>query len=311
MKRALVGVGTLIVLGLLVPSLQAQSRGGARGKVLDEEGTAVADATVTIHYSDGARPDFQVTTNKKGEYIQIGLPSGGYLITANKEGYVEDGLTMRIGMGGMTDVPDLKITSAKAAAKQAGPDDAFVQEKFAEGVELARAGSLDEAEAVFKEILEIQPGIPEVYRNLAFVYDKKGDLEGAENSFLSALDLRPGDASFVAALAEFYRKNGRADEAMALLAAQTAENPDDAVSQFNRGLFLLDAGNSAEALAAFEAALAVDPELSEAHYHLGTILVGQGKVPESVAHLEAYLATSPDNTEYAATAQGLIAALKQ
>jgi Flp pilus assembly protein TadD len=311
MKRALIAVGTLAVLALLVPSLHAQSRGGARGKVFDEEGAPVADATVSIQYMDGTRPPFEVQTSDKGEYIQIGLPAGGYQITANKEGYVEAGLTMRIGMGGMTPIPDLEIINVEAAAKQAGPNNELLQEKFAEGVALARAGSFDEAEVMFKEVLELQPGIPEVYRNLAYVYEKREDWENADMSLLSALDLRPGDASFVASLAELYRKTGREDEAMALLTEQASDNPEDAVAQFNRGLFLLDGGQSADALAAFEAALAADPELGEAHYHLGTILVGLGKVPESVAHLETYLATNPDNAEYAATAQGLIEALKQ
>jgi len=311
MKRALIAVGTLAVVALLVPSVQAQSRGGARGKVFDEEGTPVADAKVTIEYTDGARPPFDVQTSDKGEYIQIGLPAGGYKITASKEGYLDAVLTMRIGMGGMTSIPDLQIISREAAARQAGPNNELIQEKFSEGVKLARAGSLDEAEVLFKEILELQPGIPEVYRNLAYVYDKREDWENAEMSLLSALDLRPGDASFVAALAELYRKTGRGDEAMALLNEQTSDNPEDAVSQFNRGLFLLDSGQSVEALAAFEAALAADPELGEAHYHIGTILIGQGKVPESIVQLETYLATNPDNAEYAATAQGLIEALKK
>jgi len=311
MKRALIAVGILAVVALLVPSVQAQSRGGGRGKVFDEEGTLVADAKVTLEYVDGARPPFEVETNDKGEYIQIGLPAGGYKITASKEGYLDAVLTMRIGMGGMTSIPDLQIISREAAARQAGPDNELIQEKFSEGVKLARAGSLDEAEVLFKEILELQPGIPEVYRNLAYVYDKREDWENAEMSLLSALDLRPGDASFVAALAELYRKTGRGDEAMALLNEQTSDNPEDAVSQFNRGLFLLDSGQSVEALAAFEAALVADPELGEAHYHIGTILIGQGKVPESIVQLETYLATNPDNAEYAATAQGLIEALKK
>ena len=77
MKHALIAVGTLAVVALLVPSVQAQSRGGARGKVFDEEEAPVADAKVLIEFTDGARPPFEVQTNDKGEYIQIGLPAGG------------------------------------------------------------------------------------------------------------------------------------------------------------------------------------------------------------------------------------------
>ncbi len=311
MKRALTAVGVLAVLALLVPPAQAQSYGGARGKVFDEEGTPVADAKVVLEYTDGTRSPLEVETGDKGEYLQIGLLAGGYRITASKEGYLDAVLTMRIGMGGMTSIPDLQIISQKAVEAMVGPDEALIREKFAEGVELAGTGSLDEAVAVFKEILQLQPGIPEVYRNLGYVYDQKEDWANAEASYLSALDLRPGDADFVAALAAVYRKTGREDEALELLAQTASDNPEDAASQFNRGLFLLDAGESQEAQAAFEAALAADPGMAEAHYHLGTILVGLGKVPESIAHLETYLATNPDNPQNTATAQGLIEALKQ
>ena len=79
----------------------------------------------------------------------------------------------------------------------------------------------------------------------------------------------------------------------------------------HQGIFLLGSGQSVEAQAAFEAALAADPSLAEAHYHLGTILVGQGKVPEAIEHLETYIASGPSNEQYAATAQGLVQALKQ
>ena len=311
MKGALTAVGILTVLALVVPPTQAQSRGGARGKVVAENGEPVAGAKVLLQYTDGTRTPFEVETNEKGEYIQIGLLPGGYHFTASKEGYVDASLDIRITFGGITSIPDLPLMSQKAAAKQAGPDTDFIREKFAEGVELASSGKLDDAEAVFKEILEIQPGIPEVYRNLGYVYVKKEDWANAEASYQSALDLRPGDSGFVAALAEVYRKTGREDEAMELLSQTASDNPEDATSQFNRGLFLLEAGKSEEAQAAFEAALAADPGMAEAHYHLGTILVGQGKVPESVAHLETYLATNPDNSQNAATAQGLIEALKQ
>lgn len=311
MNRALTGFALLVGLALLVPPTGAQTTGAARGRVVDDQGQPVPDATVTIEFTGGVSRKFEVKTNEKGEYQQVGLAIGGYHFTASKEGYVAAALDIKISMGLATQIPELQLMSKTAAAAQANPNEAVVREKFSQGVALARDGKLDEAEAIFNEILEIQPGIAEVHRNLGYIYAQRKDWANAEMSYQAALDLRPGDPEFVAALAQMYQDSGQKEKAVALMNEAAAENPEDAGAQLNQGIFLLGSGQTAEAAAAFEAALAADPSLAEAHYHLGTILVGQGKVPEAIEHLEAYVASNPSNAQNAATAKGLLEALKQ
>jgi len=311
MKHAFTAFALLVGLALLAPPVGAQTAGSARGVVVDDQGEPVADAAVTIEFTGGVTRKFEVKTDENGKYQQVGLPIGPYRFTASKEGYVSAALDIKIAMGLATQIPELQLMSEAAAAAQANPDAAVVKEKFSQGVELARAGKLDEAEVVFNEILEIQPGVAEVYRNLGYVHAQRKDWANAEISYQTALDLRPGDPEFVAALAQMYNDSGQKEKAVELMNQAAAENPEDASAQLNQGIFLLSSGQTAEAAAAFEAALAADPSVAEAHYHLGTILVGQGKVPEAVEHLEAYVASNPANAQYAATAQGLIEALKQ
>lgn len=311
MKHALTAFALLVGLALLAPPSGAQTTGAARGFVVDDENQPVGDAVVLIEYQGDVPRKFEVKTNEKGEYHQVGLPSGRYRFTASKEGYVSAALDIGIAMGLATRIPELKLLSQAAAAAQANPDEAMVREKFAQGVELARAGKLDEAEALFNEILELQPGVAEVYRNLGYIYAQRKDWATSEMHYQSALDLRPGDPQFVSAMAQMYQDSGQEEKAIELMSQAASENPADAQTQFNQGIFLLSSGQSVEAAAAFEAALGADSSLAEAHYHLGTILVGQGKVPEAVEHLEAYVASNPDNAQYAATAQGLLEALKQ
>jgi Flp pilus assembly protein TadD len=311
MKHALTAVGLLVGLALLAPPSGAQTSGAARGTVVDEQDQPVADAVVTVEYLGGVTRKYEVKTNEKGEYMQVGLAPGRYRFTANKEGYVTATLDIAVAMGLATRIPELKIVGKAAAAAAANPNDAAVREKFTEGVELARAGKLDEAEALFNEILELQPGVPEVYNGLGYVYAQRKDWAQAEQHYMSAIDLRPGDPEFTRALARMYQDSGQEDKAMEVMSQAAADNPEDASTQLTQGLFLLNSGQSVEAQAAFEAALAADPSLAEAHYHLGTILVGQGKVPEAIEHLEAYVASNPDNAQYAATAKGLLEALKQ
>jgi tetratricopeptide (TPR) repeat protein len=308
MRPALAAVGVLATLALTAPPVPAQGFGGARGKVVEEDGTPVAEATVTFEYTVGTR-SYEVKTNDKGEYIQMGIRPGRYLITATKDGFIQAAAEMMIGAGGMTTIPDLQLIPGSAPMGAAVAE--ALMAKFQEGVGLARDGQLDEAEAIFNEILDANSGIPEVHSNLGFIHGKRGDWAAAEASYKTALDLRPGDSAAVAALADVYNQTGREDEAMELLNQTAGDNPGDATSQFNRGVLLLNSGKDAEAQEAFEAVLAADPTMAEAHFFLGTILVGQGKVAESVEHLETYLATNPENAENKATAEGLIAALKQ
>ena len=136
MKRALTALGILAGLALLAAPVSAQS-GGARGKVTDDKGQPVAEATVRIEYTGGIPRTYEVTTNAKGEYVQIGLQTGSYRFTASKEGYVDATLDIKVGLGMATQIPTLELI-AKAAAQ--GPDAAVLKEKFAEGTELAREG---------------------------------------------------------------------------------------------------------------------------------------------------------------------------
>ncbi len=85
MKRALVVAGLLLGAGFLAAPAQAQT-GSARGKVLDSQGQPIADAKVLIEFQGGITRKFETKTNKKGEYMQVGMQPGPYRFTASKEG---------------------------------------------------------------------------------------------------------------------------------------------------------------------------------------------------------------------------------
>ena len=300
MKRALATIGVLAGLVLLAPPAQAQMA-GVRGKVVDEEGKGVSGAKILIEFVN--KPvTYDTKTDRKGEYLQLGIELGIYRIIATREGYVGGSIDVRVN--GVIDAPRIELAVAPPSA-------ADITEMFNEAVKLAEAGQLDEAEAAFKEVLELQPGLAQVHGNLGYIYAQKKDWADAEASYLAALELSPGDPAFMFALSEVYRDSGRDEKAQELLDEMASERPEDGAAQLQRGVFLLNSGKNQEAQAAFEAALAADSTMAEAHYHLGTLLVGQGKVPEAIEHLEAYLATSPENAQAAATAQGLIEALKK
>jgi tetratricopeptide (TPR) repeat protein len=311
MKRALFAGGLLACFALLSSTTAFAQTGSARGRVVDEKGQGIPDAKVLIEFQGGVTRKYETKTNKKGEFIQVGMPPGSYKFTATKEGLQGTFIETRVQLGDATQIPEmtLKPAAATAGGSGGGVNDQ-IRTTFKQAIDLTQAGKLDEAEAAYKSIIEKDASIPEVYQNLGSLYAQKKDWTNAEASFQKALELKPGNVDLTSALARVYQESGQSDKAMALMSKAAEGNPSDAKSQFNLGIFNLNAGKSEEAIAAFQKAVAADPNMADAYFHLGTLMVGQNKVTEAVGYLEKYLAMNPTNAQNKATAEGLIAALK-
>ena len=91
MIRALLGPRSLAIgalaLGLTVfLALPAAAQTGqVKGKVLDAQGQPIEGAAILIEYVGALSRRHETKTNKKGEFVQIGLQSGTYKVTATKE----------------------------------------------------------------------------------------------------------------------------------------------------------------------------------------------------------------------------------
>src|SRR5437016_3435968 len=69
---------------LVAPPAFAQS-GQIKGKVTDAQGAPVDGAKVLIENLDKGAKALETKTNKKGEYIQVGLYPGKYRVTVSKD----------------------------------------------------------------------------------------------------------------------------------------------------------------------------------------------------------------------------------
>src|SRR3954464_549080 len=102
-------------LALAIPAA-AQSTGMVKGVVVDDKGQPVEGAKVTIEMTAGTGRRFETKTNKKGEYIQIGLNSGAYKVTAEKEklGSAPANVNVRVNSAQETNLV-LGVASASAS----------------------------------------------------------------------------------------------------------------------------------------------------------------------------------------------------
>jgi tetratricopeptide (TPR) repeat protein len=301
MKRLIAGLFSVA----FVVSTAFAITGILRGRVVDEKGNPMVDVSVILEAAGGQK--FSLKTNKKGEYIQVGLNGGLWKVSVTKEGYKPQSTQVNVALGDETRAPEITLVPGSSPAAK-GPD---IQKDFDAANKLAAAGDFDGALAGLEAVLAKGPSRADVvYLTMGEINRKKGDASAAEAAYKKALELKPGSLDAIRGLSNLYLKSSRGSEAAALLVPYLAENPQDVEGQFLYGVILFNTAKQAEAQGVFAKVMELDASNNDVHYYLGMILVGQNKVPEALASLEKYLASNPTDPIALQTAQGLVAALK-
>src|SRR5687767_4957911 len=78
------------------PSAVAAQSGQLKGRVIDATNKPVEGAKVLIEHIETARK-MEVTTDKRGDYVQVGLQPGNYRVTATK-GDLSQTFPVRLGV---------------------------------------------------------------------------------------------------------------------------------------------------------------------------------------------------------------------
>ena len=319
--RRLLAIAVL-VLGLAAFAIPAQAQTGAvKGKVVDGKNKPVEGAKITISMIQGMNRKFETKTNRKGEFVQIGLSPGAYEVIAEKDGLTQS-FPVRVGL----DTQEVNFT-LKPGGEGVGASDeerkkaearmAAIRTAFDEGVALSSAGKYDEAIAKFNEVAAQAPKCTECYTNIGSINLRKKDLDAAEAAYKKAIEINPNSADAYNGLATVYHSQKKFDlaaeastKAQQLTAAANPGGGGSASSSFNQGVILWNAGKIQDAKKNFEDAVRLDPKLADAHYWLGMALVNEGKLPEAAPHFEDYLKLAPSG-QYADTAKGILATIKK
>jgi tetratricopeptide (TPR) repeat protein len=303
-------------LAIAMPAF-AQSTGMVKGVVKDDKGQPVDGAKVTIEMAGGTGRRFETKTNKKGEFIQIGLQSGQYKLTAEKDKLESAPATVNVRVNSPGEA-ELVLTAGGAAMSKEGQAKALAMKKaFDDGVALSQAGKHDEAIAKFNEAIAANPNCYDCYNNIGYSYSQKKDWANAEAAYKKSTEVKPDDPAAYNGLATVYNAERKFDEAAAASAKATqyagsgaASAGGNADALYNQGVILWNSGKVAEAQKAFEGAVQANPNHAEAHYQLGMAFVNQGNMAGAATEFETYLKLAPEGPN-AATAKSLVAQLKK
>jgi Tfp pilus assembly protein PilF len=292
----------------------AQS-GQLKGKVTDAEGKPVQGAQILIEFAEGVNRKFEVKTDRRGEFIQIGLQPGMYKVTATVDKLGSFSQQTRVSLSRPAEVVFEFKPGAGGGDPAAAAKAAALKKSFEEGVAATQAKNYDLAIQKFEEAAAAVPSCFDCYYNIGYAYSQKKDEKQAEASWLKAVELKPDYAEALNALATLYNNQKRFDEAAAMSAkAASAGNviggTGNADAVYNQGIILWNQGKIAEAKVKFEEALKVNANHPEANFQLGMAQLNEGNVPGAISSFEKYLQLAPDG-QFAAQAKGMLAQLKK
>lgn len=308
----------LLALAVAAPAA-AQSTGMVKGVVKDASGQPVDGAKVSIDMSEGVNRHFETKTNKKGEFVQIGLPPGRYNVSAEKDKLASPPAPAAVSVGRPAEVNLILGGAGAPVSKEAAAKNAELKKAFEEGIAASQANDYDKAIAAFSHASEVNPTCFDCQYNIGYMYSQKKEWDKAEAAYKKAIEMKPDYAEAYNGLANIYNQQRKFD-----LAAEASKKAmeigggaagagtlgGNADAMYNQGVILWNAGKIADAKKQFESAVAANPNHAEAHYQLGMALVNEGNLNGAATEFDTYLKLAP-NGPNAATAKGILATIKK
>ena len=175
------------------------------------------------------------------------------------------------------------------------PEDAMAHHML--GLIAHQRGDLEAAQGLITRALALQPDSAHAQQNLGIVQQKLGDAAGAAASYRHALALKGELVMARVNLAALLQQQGQAVEAIKLLRAGLREAPDRFELQNNLGLALMAAVRPVPAIAALRKAVDLAPRLAVTHRNLAKALAESGRIDEAADRYRWALKIDPADAE--------------
>ncbi|MDH4027508.1 MAG: tetratricopeptide repeat protein [Nitrospirota bacterium] len=202
---------------------------------------------------------------------------------------------------------------------------------FKRALSLHQSGRLAEAEDLYRQILQFEPGhadalhllgvtayqrgnnslaveyiekatgidsaVPYYHNNLGSALMNLGEAVRAEHCFNEALRLKPDYSEAWNNLGNSVRVQGRDDEAMTSYKRSIELNSEFVPAINNIANLLKDRGEFDDAIRHYHKAISLQPDLAETYYNLGNALKESGRPDEAVEQYRRAISLNPDFAE--------------
>ncbi|MFB8797813.1 MAG: tetratricopeptide repeat protein [Microcoleus sp.] len=154
---------------------------------------------------------------------------------------------------------------------------------FQTGQQLAGEGKLDEAIAIYRQAIELNPNNPEFHRSLGEVLQRVGKHQEAIASYRQAIELQPKFSKAYHNLGNALSQLKQWPEAIASYRQAIELNPNFPTAYYRLAEALKQLGETESAIAAYRQAIELNPNNPDCHHSLGELWRQQGKYEDAIA----------------------------
>lgn len=158
-------------------------------------------------------------------------------------------------------------------------------------------GRLDEAELIYRTILQRQPDDAEALHFFGVLQAQRQNFAEAGRLIDQALVLDPGNATAHSNRGNVFRMQGRNEDALASYERALVFAPESVEARINRGDVLLDLGRHEAALASYDSLLLLMPDHGDVQIKRCRVLKVLKRFEEALAGYDRALAVKPDDPE--------------
>jgi len=310
------GAAILVLMSGL--ALAQAGRGTARmnGVVLDPVGKPVVGAKVTAVFTQSGGSTFETTTDKKGEFVFMGVGTGNWDVTVNAQGYLP--VTQRVPTSQLNKNPKVTIKLEKKAEGTGIVQDEATFQMLEEGNAFFKEGKYDTALLMYEDFLAKNPGAYQVLLNIGDCYREKGEYDKAIENYnklitQSATDQTLGKtlgAKGLAAIGLCYLRQNKLTESQEYFKKSIEMAPQDENLPYNVAEIYFSNQQVDEAIRYFEMAIQIKPDWPDPYLRVAYAYLNKGDSPKAAENLEKFIKLEPE-TERTAQAKSILDAIKK
>jgi tetratricopeptide (TPR) repeat protein len=297
---------TILAFLFLSSLVFAAVKGGIRGKIFDGQSNPISGALVTIISVDYPSEQYKLTTNKKGEFIQIGLEPGYYRVRCEKEAYQPREEQVKVLINEILE----KNFTLSVLAEPAKIEEVPGKKELRLANRFFQEGRYEEALAAYKEAAAGAPQDPIIQYNIGVTLLAMERVDEAVAAFRRTIEIQPENIQALKSLGQLYGKMRIYDESVKFYSLATQLISNDPEAFFNLGVGQMNLGNQEAAMEAFQKSIGCDERYADSYYQLGLIFLNQSKPDEALAALEKFLQLAPEDRK-AGNAREMIKILKK
>ncbi len=164
-------------------------------------------------------------------------------------------------------------------------------------LELHRAGRLQDAAAIYRQLLAEDPGHADAAHLLGLVFLRNNDIDSAIRCIRDAVELDPNNPLYHANLGNILKDSGRPTDAIMAYRRALELHPGYAEVHNNLGYVLQAGGMIEEGIGHYRQAITLRPDNYRAHYNLGNALFLSGKNEDAVAAFREAARLNPGHAD--------------